>query len=78
MKKDKTTNNDLQNTTQKTKDWATRTPLKTGGELRCSGRVRSTGTICGTHDDRIIYVTMNKTGKRQSEGSRQLSGNISN
>jgi hypothetical protein len=30
MKKDKWTNNDLQNTTQKTKIWATRTPLKSG------------------------------------------------
>jgi len=29
----------MQNTTEKTKDRATRTPLKTGGELRCSGRV---------------------------------------
>jgi cytosine/uracil/thiamine/allantoin permease len=28
LKKDKKTNNDLQNTTQKTKDWVTRTPLK--------------------------------------------------
>jgi len=28
--KDKKTNNDLQNTTQKTEDQATRTPLKTG------------------------------------------------
>jgi hypothetical protein len=33
-KKDKMTNNNLHNTTQKTKDRATRTPpLKTGGEL---------------------------------------------
>jgi hypothetical protein len=31
-------NNDLQNTTQKTKDLATRTPLKTGGKPTCSGR----------------------------------------
>jgi hypothetical protein len=31
----------MQNTTQKTKDRATLTPLKTGGELRCSGRVSS-------------------------------------
>ena len=30
MAKIKSTNNDLQNITQKTKDWATRTPLKTG------------------------------------------------
>jgi len=32
-KTDKRTNNDLQNTTQKTKDRATRAPLKIGGEL---------------------------------------------
>jgi hypothetical protein len=32
-------NNDIQNITQKTKDGATRAPLKTGGELRYSGRV---------------------------------------
>jgi len=30
--KDKRKNNNTQNTTQKTKDWATRTTLKTGGE----------------------------------------------
>ena len=38
-KKDKGTNSDLQNTTQKTTDRTTRIPLYTGGELRCSGRV---------------------------------------
>jgi len=31
--------------TYKTKDRVTRTPLKTGGELRCSGRV---GSSCST------------------------------
>ena len=37
-KKNKKTNNNLQsNTQQKTNDQGTRTPLKTGGELRCSG-----------------------------------------
>ena len=35
-KKDKGTNNDLQNITPKTKDRVTRAPLKTGDELRCS------------------------------------------
>jgi len=30
--------NDLQNTSQKNKDWTTRTALKTGSEPRCSGR----------------------------------------
>ena len=39
---------DLQNTTQKTKDWATRTSLKTVGELRCSGRLSSSCSISGT------------------------------
>jgi len=38
-KKDKFTNNDLQNITHKAKERVTRTPLKTGGELRWSGRV---------------------------------------
>jgi hypothetical protein len=32
MKKDKKANNSQQNTTQKTKDLATRTPLKTGND----------------------------------------------
>ena len=45
---DKRTNNDLQNTTQKTKDRATRTLLNTGGELRFSGRVSSFCSISGT------------------------------
>ena len=40
-KKDKWANKDLLNTTQKTKDQETRTPLKPGGELQCSGRVSS-------------------------------------
>jgi hypothetical protein len=33
----------------------TPTPLKTGGELRCPGRVSSTCSMCGTR--RIILVT---------------------
>ena len=47
-KKDKMANNDLQNSTHKTKDRVTRTPLKTGGELRCSGRVGSSSLTSGT------------------------------
>jgi len=39
MAKRKRTNNDLQNITHKTKDRVKRTPLITGVELRCSGRV---------------------------------------
>ena len=45
VKKDKRTKNYLQNTTQKTKDRATRTLLKTADELRCSGRA---GSSCST------------------------------
>ena len=48
MKRDKKTNNDLQNNTHKTKDRVTRIPLKTGGELRCSGRVRNSCSTSGT------------------------------
>jgi len=34
--------------THKTKDRVTRTSLKTGGELRCSGRVNSSCSTSGT------------------------------
>ena len=40
-KKDKRTNNDLQNIKPKTKDQATRTALKSADELRFPGRVNS-------------------------------------
>ena len=39
----------LQNITYKTKDRITQTPLKPGGELRCSGRVGSSCSTSGTH-----------------------------
>jgi len=47
-KMDKRTNNDLPNITPKTKDRVRRTPVKTGGELRCSGRVCSSCSTSGT------------------------------
>jgi len=47
-KKDKRTNNDLQSIAQKTKDRATRTPLKTWGELRCCKKVSSSCSTCDT------------------------------
>jgi hypothetical protein len=49
-KKDERTNNDLQNITHKTKDRATPTPLKTGGERRCSGRVDKLSLNCNKRD----------------------------
>ena len=54
-KKDKWTNNDLQNTTKKTKDRTPRTHLITGGECRCSGGVSSSFS---TSD--IRHVTVNR------------------
>jgi hypothetical protein len=45
-----------QNITQKTKDWATRTLLKIGGELRCFGRVSS---FCSTSDTRRVNLVTN-------------------
>jgi hypothetical protein len=41
--------------THKTKDRVTRTPLKTGGELRCPGRVSSSCSTSGTR--RVNLVT---------------------
>jgi len=40
----------------KTKDRVTRTPLKIGGELRCSGRVNSS---CSTSDARRVNLVTN-------------------
>ena len=54
-KRDKRTNNNLQNTTQKTKDRAARTPIKSVGDLRCSGRESSSCSNTGTR--RVILLT---------------------
>jgi hypothetical protein len=54
-KKHKRANNDSTKHTHKTKDRITRAPLKTGGELRCSGRVSSSCSTSGTH--RVHLVT---------------------
>ena len=42
--------------THKTKDWVTRTPLKTRSELRCCGRVSSS---CSTSDTRRVNLVTN-------------------
>ena len=53
------TNNDLQSTSKKTKDRATKTPLKTKGERRCSGRV---GTSCFSSDTCRVTLLINDKG----------------
>jgi hypothetical protein len=45
----------LENSSYKTNDRVTRTPLKIGGELRCSGRVSSSCSTSGTR--RVNLVT---------------------
>jgi hypothetical protein len=54
--------NDLQNIHIKLKDWVTQTPLQTGDELRCSGRVSSS---CSTSDTCCVNLVTNeeRTGK---------------
>jgi hypothetical protein len=56
-KKDKMTKNDLQNSTEKIKDRVTRTPQKTGGKLRCSGKVSSS---CSTSGTRRVTLTKSR------------------
>jgi hypothetical protein len=46
----------------KTKDRVTRTPLKTGGELGCSGRVSS---ACSTSDTRRVNLVTNPAIRHQ-------------
>jgi hypothetical protein len=58
MVKRKRPNNDLQNTTLKTKDWVTRTPLKPGGELGCSRRASSSCSTSGTHHRVILFTNL--------------------
>jgi hypothetical protein len=55
--KDKRTTNDLQNITQNIKDRATRSILN-AGEHRCSGRVSSFCTTCGTLHVNLFTHTM--------------------
>ena len=53
--------------THKTKDWVTRTPLKTEGELRCSGRVSISCSTSGTRHVNLVpnLVISHEWGKDQ-------------
>ena len=55
-KKDKRTNNNIQNIIKYTKNRATRIPLKLGGELRYSRTVRS---FCSTSATRCVTLVTN-------------------
>ena len=55
--------------TYKTKDRVTRTPLKTGGELGCSGRV---GSSCSTSGTRRVNLVTNPVINREWGKDREV------
>jgi hypothetical protein len=55
--------------THKTKDWVTQTPVKTGGELRCSRRVSSS---CSTSGTRRVNLVTNPVISREWEKDREV------
>jgi hypothetical protein len=64
-KKDRSTNNDLQNTTQKTKDPATRTNTQKwgwGGGLTCPRRVFSSCSTSGTRRVTLVEKVISHEG----------------
>ena len=76
MAKRKSINNDLQNIhiKVKTKERVTRTPLKTGGELRCSGRVSNSCSTRGTRRVNLVTnpVIGHERGKDRKKCLRQV------
>ena len=60
--------------TYKSQDRVTRTPLKTGGELRCSGRVSSSSSTSGTRRVNLVtnLVTSHERGKDRKRCLRQM------
>ena len=65
----KRTSNNLQNITQKTKDYAIQIPLKTGGEVECSGKVGKfpSATVCYS-----CYKSGHKSGLRKGHGHDRM------
>ena len=64
IEEDQTTQWPKEKHTHKTKDRVTRTPLKTGGELRCSRRVSSSCSTSGTHH---VNLDTNPVISRESQ-----------
>ena len=74
MKRHNKKNNGPQNTTQKTKDWGTQILLKTGSELRCSGRVISSFSTIDT--SRVTYAPRDKSYSVIYNDERRKKGDI--
>ena len=68
-KKVKRSNNNLQNITHNIKDRVSRSPLKTGGELMCSGRV---GSSCSTNGTRRVNLITNPVICREWGKDREV------
>ena len=83
MVKRKSTNNNLPNITHKTKDRVTRTPLKTGAEIRCFARVSSSCSTSGTHRNDlkmniIFYFIYSLKNKNKCRNFQIFNLNIKN
>ena len=74
MKRHNKKNNGPQSTTQKTKDWGTQILLKTGSELRCSGRVISSFSTIDT--SRVTYAPRDKSYSVIYNYERRKKGDI--
>jgi hypothetical protein len=59
------------NTTQKTKDWATRTPLSIWGELICSGKVSCYCSTSGTRRAYIVKIQWKRKEGRDCDYDKQ-------
>ena len=59
--------------THTTKDRVTRTPLKTGGELRCSGRVSSS---CSTSVARRVNLVTNPVTSHELGPVKHIRGHL--
>jgi hypothetical protein len=81
-KKEKKTNNDLQNTTQKTKNRVTRTPIKTGvNSVKIGNNCYRVGNVCHAVDYQrqfpaylLIGGDRNTMGATHGRGSAYPSG----
>ena len=68
-KKNRQYNGQNKKYTYKTKDRVTRTPLKTGGEHMCSGRV---GSSCSTSDTRRVNLVANPVVSHERGKDREV------
>ena len=64
--------NNLHNTIQKTKDRATRTSLRTGDELMCSGSIRYSCSTCGTRRVTLVKSVFGASTTKSKLGINKM------